>query len=345
VLPRCQHPAYNIGFNLTPVRSMMQILVALALLTLSPTLVEGVYGADSRGRAFLSTVHSMRPEVVAHVLAKVEQQWKEQVVAFYACTAQEGNETAACNTAPKAFQKSCFTVMTSAVQASSGDKDAVGEYFNDVCHESELRGWRQDRCTTLSTMLTRAMTRDSYDNRETLDVMSICKNFWTDFSLKEKARMDEEQAAREAAEKKAEEDRIEEENLAAENAAKEAAAEEQRKKAEEEARLAAEQERAKEEALKAQEREAEAREMIEKARETQAKLNQTSATTNTSTTQQQNMTIKVALSNQTLTSMPVSSEKQPAAQLNTSSMVNVSMRLNVSATSNSSTTKANSTGK
>jgi hypothetical protein len=190
-----------------------------------------ILGAGTQG--FLSGRNNMQPDAVAHTLAHVQDEWRAQVVAFYDCVEENGNASAHCATAPKAFHASCGKVLSAVVQASNGDRASVKEYFNDVCGQKELNGWHRQRCTALSVALTGAMTQDDYDNRESLDVSPVCNNFWNVFSSEEHLRLEKEHAEREAAEKQEQEEQAkEQERAAAQAAALEAKSQESQKEAE-----------------------------------------------------------------------------------------------------------------
>lgn len=209
-----------------------------------------------RSNSFLAS--DLQPEVVAHTLVKVEDEWRAQAASFAECNAtlSVGSEISECNSAPNAFQKSCFTVVSAVVKSSSGDRSHVKEYMGIVCGESELSGWHQERCQELSSSVFDAMSDDNYENRENFNVANLCTGFWSRFTVEERARVDQERAEREAAEKKAEEERVEAEKKAAAEAA-----EEQKRREKEEAEIkAAEAKRQAEEAaaeLKAKKEEAE----------------------------------------------------------------------------------------
>jgi len=184
--------------------------------------------ATASGHAMRGT-EKMQPEVVAHSLLKVEEEWKSQAAAFADCNATSTDASTECSAATKAFGKSCSTVVNAVVQASSGDRSSVREYMSDICGEAELKGWRQERCSTLAMSINKAMTDNNYDNREELDASKVCTSFWSVFTVEEQARVAKEKAEREAEEKL----QAEEKAAAEKKAAEEAAAEEKRRLAEE----------------------------------------------------------------------------------------------------------------
>jgi len=208
-----------------------------AVLLLAPAAV-----AALRGGGFLSLQTDMRPDVVAKTLAKVEQEWNDETAEFLECNltrSKAGGEDAAKSCAPANFEKSCPTVVGAILRASSGTRSVVTEYMGDVCGEPALQGWMQDRCQVLSAALTDAMSEDSYENRESLDVSRFCQGFWGKFAQDEIHRAEREQKIRdEAALKAGEEAKKSEEQQKAQEAAEAKAkaeeAEEEKKKAEEE---------------------------------------------------------------------------------------------------------------
>lgn len=185
------------------------------------TAVAAKSSVVSKSRAFLAT--DLQPEMVAHTLVKVEDEWRAQAASFAECnsTLTTGAEISECGSATTAFQKSCSTVVDAVVKSSSGDRSHVKEYMGIVCGESELSGWHQERCSELATSVFDAMSDDNYENRENFNVGNLCAGFWSRFTVEEKARVDQDRSEREAAEKKAEQERIEAEKKAAAVAADE----------------------------------------------------------------------------------------------------------------------------
>lgn len=191
---------------------------------------------------------SMRPDLVAHTLEKVESEWKSQAAMFAECNAAQGSDFESdCSAAPKAFHKSCATVVSAVVKASSGDRAIVNEYMKDICSEAVLTGWKKTTCQGLSTLVYNSMTADDYGNRVEMNADAPCTKFWSQFQAEEKARVEKEKAEQEAQDKKeaeeqaaldkkaAEEKKAEDEALKAQQAeeAKLSAAEGAKQKAEE----------------------------------------------------------------------------------------------------------------
>lgn len=255
----------------------------------------------TKAKAFLAS--DMQPEVVAHTLVQVEDEWRAQAVSFAECNATlaAGAEAADCSSASQAFQKSCTTVVEAVVKSSSGDRSRVTEYMGVVCGEAELSGWHQGRCSELAAALEGAMIDDNYENRENLNTAKLCTGFWSRFTVEEKARIETEQAERAAAEKKAEEERAaaekkaEEERVVAEQKAAALAAEEAKRQAKEDAeRRAEEAKKAAEEAaaaMKAQKEESarQAEEAKKQAEEAKKKLEEAQAAAEAASQKHQEM--------------------------------------------------------
>lgn len=244
-------------------------------------LVLAAFGPAAASRLAASKVQvlgsnlraGMRPEIVAKSLAKVEDEWKAQFRLYVECnaTANSQDEAKKCSAAPKAFERSCDTIVSAVVKASNGDHSVVREYMDDICAEPELKGWRQGRCKMLSATVLSGMSEDSYDNRETLNSQPLCQSFWQRFSAEEQQLLKQETAEREALEKKQEEERAAEEKKMAE----ERAEEEKRMKQEEaaEAKQRAEEEEARrkqEEELKRQAEASAAKLQVEQQAEAEA---------------------------------------------------------------------------
>jgi len=290
-------------------------------------------------RAFLAS--DLQPEVVAHTLLKVEDEWRAQAASFAECNATlSTGDLSECNSATNAFQKSCFTVVEAVVKASNGDRSHVQEYMGIVCGETELSGWHQERCSELSQSVFAAMSDDNYENRESFNVANLCTGFWSRFTIEEKARVDQEREEREVAERKAEEERVDAEKKAAA-----LAAEEQKRLEKEEAEAKAQEAKRKAEeaaeALKAKKEEAErqaedAKHKMEEAQaaaEAAAKHHQEVLANATAMAKAENATIvaenativaSVAAANVTNTSANTTLATNTSVSLNTSTPQNVS---------------------
>lgn len=192
---------------------MSRLSVAL---TLAAGVAGDARGANKRNNAFLSLAADMQPEVVARTLSEVEDEWKSQAASFAECNSTVTSE---CGGAPEAFSKSCTTVVSAVVQASSGDRASVKEYMNTVCGENELGGWHAERCTELASAVTESMLDDNYENRENFNSGSLCTSFWSKFVVEEKARVEKDRSERAAADKKAADEAAEAAKKAADEAA------------------------------------------------------------------------------------------------------------------------------
>lgn len=164
----------------------------------------------------------LRPDVAAHLLVNVEDEWQSQATVFAECNSTQSD----CGNAPVSFTKSCGTVVGAVVKASSGNKNSVVEYMNIVCQQADLQGWRQARCSELASTVANALSADDYQNRENFQTETLCKSYWSSFASREKERVEKERAEREAQEAKEAAVRAEE--------AKKAAAEAERVRKEQE---------------------------------------------------------------------------------------------------------------
>lgn len=167
----------------------------LAILTAAG--VAGVADALSISSASSSRVSTvlgtgMQPDVVAHSLAAVEDEWASQAALYADCEARGNQEAlAVCVGARENFKTSCAMVVTALVQGSSGDKDAVNEYLGDVCNEKVLTAWHKGRCVKLTDAVSEIMTEDTFLNRAKMQTAGLCKNMWSDVLKEEKQRMAE----------------------------------------------------------------------------------------------------------------------------------------------------------
>merc|ERR1719387_2769013 len=149
------------------------------------------------------------------------------------------------------------------VAGSSGDNSVVSEYMGFVCNSTALSGWKRDSCYSFARAMGSAMTADKYNNRENMNITSLCASFWSEFAGGEEKREEKERVEREAEEKRLAEKAAEEAKQAAEAAKR--AEEEREKKEAEEAKAKAEA------AAKAlEEKKAEAARMAEEAEQRRA---------------------------------------------------------------------------
>lgn len=151
---------------------------------------------------FLSA--NMQPEAVAHVFVEVEDEWKSQASAFVECNATASEDKSVdCSGAMKAFEKSCGTVVTSVIQGSSGDPDAIHEYLDTVCGESVLKDWHQSQCRKLAATVNKKITGNAYFNRQNLNVPQLCTGFWSQFLEEEQQRAVQELAQQQEMDRRA----------------------------------------------------------------------------------------------------------------------------------------------
>jgi hypothetical protein len=160
----------------------------------------------SGGRTFLGA--EMQPEVVARTLRNVEEEWKAQAALFAQCDNTDGKTVSLvdCSDAPASFSKSCSIVVGAVVQGSNGDKHVAKEYMTDVCSQTAIKGWHQDKCNSLATAISGAMSADTYQNRYGFNSNKLCTSFWSTFLKEEQQDIAKEKAEREASEKKAAEE-------------------------------------------------------------------------------------------------------------------------------------------
>eukprot|EP00928_Gymnodinium_smaydae_P015308 TRINITY_DN1563_c0_g1_i1.p1 TRINITY_DN1563_c0_g1~~TRINITY_DN1563_c0_g1_i1.p1 ORF type:complete len:347 (+),score=122.37 TRINITY_DN1563_c0_g1_i1:99-1139(+) len=194
-----------------------------------------------RSGAFLAV--GLQPEVAAHTLVDVSDKWSEQAALFVECNSSSSENTASdlieCNGAPRAFEKSCEKVVSAVVEGSTGRRDVVQEYLDDICGQKLLEGWRGDRCRSLAKAVFATMTPNAYENRMSLNAAPPCTSVWAEFVQQATENKRKEEERRKEEEEKA----AEEAKRAAEEAARKAE-EEAKAKAEEEARAQAEAEAA-----------------------------------------------------------------------------------------------------
>jgi len=191
----------------------------------------GAANVSPRNVAFLAaTKHEagMMPDVVAHSLVAVEDEWQAKAVLFNECKAQGTQEARSdCMEAKTSFEESCSKVVQATLEGSSGDREDAHEYLEDVCDQKVLDQWHKETCLGFSEVVAGAMTQDSFDNREHVDVGHLCSGFWAKFLSEEAKRAEAEAKA------KAEREKVEAEAKAKADA-------EAKEKAEADAKVAAE---------------------------------------------------------------------------------------------------------
>jgi len=158
----------------------------------------------------------MQPELVAHTIIEVEEEWKAQTALFAQCNATHAVNVSfsECSGVPASFGKSCDTVVNAVVEGSIGNRDKAKEYMADVCSQSIIKDWHKEKCQLLALEISGAMSSDSYQNRLDFTSQKLCDSLFSHFLKEAERNMMEEKA-------KAEKTRIAEE---AKNAVVEGAA-------------------------------------------------------------------------------------------------------------------------
>jgi hypothetical protein len=170
-------------------------VAALALLVLGAPAHAAVI--QGRNTFLAADSGSMRPEVVARTLQKVEEEWKSQAAVFVECNASVANSKSDCGEAPASFTKSCARVVSAIVQGSNGNRQNAKEYLNNVCGQNVLVGWQKLRCTEFAlAIVSHGMVADDYANREHLRADAICSGYWSQFVVAEQKREAEEEIER-----------------------------------------------------------------------------------------------------------------------------------------------------
>lgn len=194
----------------------------------------------------------MQPAVVAELLAKVEGEWTNK--AMMALIGKTDNATALLK-----VQQSCVKIASSIVQGSSGNKDNVDEYMQEVCAADARSSPVELRCEHFAASLQQLLTDDEAQNRNELDFAQFCTMYYNAYVVKDaKAEADRMKKMAEEAADRAKKEAEEKAKREAEEKAKKEAEAKAKKEAEERAREA--EEKAKKEA------ERKARDAEEKAR-------------------------------------------------------------------------------
>jgi hypothetical protein len=155
--------------------------------------------------SFLATSKSqggLMPDVTAHTLIAVEDEWQSKAALYIQCKTEGTQQARAdCMNVPKEFEKSCNTVVQGMLDGSSGDVDNMREYLADVCGQHVLDAWHKETCLSFTEAVTTAMTQDSYDNREGKHVAESCYDYWSKFLAAEEKRVEIEAKAKAEQEK------------------------------------------------------------------------------------------------------------------------------------------------
>merc|ERR1719401_1717716 len=109
--------------------------------------------SGTRARGFLTASAELQPQKVAMTLARVEGEWKSQAAVAAECSIAATGDATHCVGARQAFLKSCSTVVSAVVKASSGNRAAVKEYMGDVCRQGVLDAWQKERCSTFAAAI------------------------------------------------------------------------------------------------------------------------------------------------------------------------------------------------
>jgi len=226
---------------------MSKATLRVGMLGLAASMVASV---ELRGRRKQSIVSSqrMQPQLVAQTLHNVEDTWLQHATSFTGCD----GSTIDCTDGFKMFAKSCENLAMAIVEGSSGDRSVVAEYMSDVCGEEILQGWHRDRCQSLATAMTSAMSIDAASNRNHFESQSVCTPLWTQLLADSKAQAEQERAARAAAEALAVKEKVAREAAEAQAAQEQAARQAADAKAAEEERARAEADKVAEESKVAQ---------------------------------------------------------------------------------------------
>merc|ERR1719401_1017111 len=88
----------------------------------------------------------IRPDAVARLMSKIEDEWRYQADAFAHCEDEKGKRGGKCPDMQKTFGKSCSTVVGAVMRGSDGDHDRVQVYMTAVCNEHTLSNWHRARC-------------------------------------------------------------------------------------------------------------------------------------------------------------------------------------------------------
>lgn len=207
------------------------VIVSSSLLT-----AQAINNDAQRGKAFLKMKNLLQPELAAKSLVAMEDEWQAEAGIFAECEAHGETEARTeCVEAAKHFKGSCDKVVVAVLQGSSGERDSVKQYMDEVCNQDVMQDWHKERCVSLATDVNSLMTADSFENRNAMQTADFCSKMWENIVNGERERASKE--ADEEAEKAKEEVKLAEEKKQqdAEAAAKaQAEAEAEAKKAAEE---------------------------------------------------------------------------------------------------------------
>jgi len=162
---------------------MMRLVALTFALSAASATALGAF----RSNAFLSS--DMRPDMVAKTLQAVEGQWMAQ--AHVAAECQTQGALRVCEEAPRAFHKSCGTVVRAVMMGSQGDSIKVKEYMTSVCSQKTISGWHQGVCGFLGQSMVAKMSANSADNRENhaAKADATCNGLWLRFVEEQSAKV------------------------------------------------------------------------------------------------------------------------------------------------------------
>jgi len=165
----------------------------------------GAANVSPREVAFLAATQKkagMMPNVVAHTLVAVEDEWQVKASLYNECKVQGTQEARTdCREAQDSFKASCAKVVHATLGGSSGDREDAKEYLDDVCGQNVLDQWHKDTCLSFTDAIASAMTQDSFENREHVDADNLCSGFWSNFLAKEAQRTEADAKAKAEREK------------------------------------------------------------------------------------------------------------------------------------------------
>lgn len=193
-------------------------MARVAALIASTTVLtaEAISSSDvHRGKNFLANM--LQPDVAAKSLVAMEEEWQAEAGIYADCQAHGTQEaTKECVEASKHFKDSCNKVVEAVLQGSSGDKDSVNQYMDEVCAQDVMQDWHKDRCLSFANQVNGVMSVDSFENRDVLKATDFCSRMWEGIVSSEKERAQKD--ADEEAERAQGEAKLAEEKLAEEKA-------------------------------------------------------------------------------------------------------------------------------
>jgi len=162
---------------------MMRVVALTFALSAASATALGAF----RSNAFLSS--DMRPDMVAKSLQAVEGEWMAQ--AHVAAECQTQGALRVCEEAPRAFHKSCSTVVRAVMMGSQGDSIKVSEYMTSVCSQKTISGWHQSVCGFLGQSMVAKMSANPADNRENhvAKADATCNGLWLRFVQEQTAKV------------------------------------------------------------------------------------------------------------------------------------------------------------